>query len=159
VSNAFVPLVDFLRPVERSSREESAAPQPVEPSRASGPSDCDEALRAARRFRAALDDALEAAREELLRRIAHDVLARELMLAPADVRAIVEAARKRLQAESVLTIHVHPSDLEVLDGIELDVQADRGLEPGDVRVQVRSGTIDLALAARLDAALCAFGRT
>ena len=115
-----------------------------------------EALRAARRFRAALDDALEAGLEELLERIARDVLARELLLAPADVRAIVEAARKRIQDESVLAIRVHPSDLDALDGIELDVLADRGLERGDVRVQVRSGTIDLTLAARLDAALSAF---
>lgn len=153
MSSAYVPLAEFLRPIESVS---SAEPAPVEPPRESSPSECDEALRAARRFRAALDDALEAGLDELLGRIARDVLARELLLGPADVRAIVEAARKRLLDESVLAIRVHPSDLEALDGIDLDVVADRGLERGDVRLQVRSGTIDLTLAARLDAALSAF---
>jgi flagellar biosynthesis/type III secretory pathway protein FliH len=156
VSSTFVPLAEFLRPIESASSAESAPVQPVERPRISGSSECAEALRAARRFRAALDDALEAGLEELLKRIARDVLARELLLAPADLRAIVEAARKRIQDESVLAIRVHPSDLKALDGIELDVLADRGLERGDVRVQVRSGTIDLTLAARLDAALSAF---
>lgn len=156
MSSAYVPLAEFLRPIESVSSPEPAPVRPVERPRESSSSECDEALRAARRFRAALDDALEAGLEELLGRIARDVLARELLLAPADVCAIVEAARKRLADESVLAIRVHPSDLEVLDGIDLDVVADRGLERGDVRLQVRSGTIDLMLAARLDAALSAF---
>lgn len=156
MSSAYVPLAEFLRPIESVSSPEPAPVRSVERPRESSSSECDEALRAARRFRAALDDALEAGLEELLGRIARDVLARELLLAPADVCAIVEAARERLADESVLAVRVHPSDLEALDGIDLDVVADRGLERGDLRLQVRSGTIDLTLAARLDAALSAF---
>ncbi len=154
MSSAFVPLAEFLRPALGEPAVE-AEPRPVERSVAQESREYDEALRAARRFRAALDDALEAGVEELLTRIARDVLARELQLEAADVGAIVAAARVRLQAERVLAIRVHPNDAAALESFAGEIVADRALERGDVRIELRSGTIDLTLAARLEAAVAA----
>jgi flagellar biosynthesis/type III secretory pathway protein FliH len=147
----FVPLSHFLRPAVAASPSEPApslAPAPAAPTR-----ECVEAIRAARRFRAGLSDALEAALPDLLRRIARDVVARELRLAPSDVRAIVASAVDTCADETVLAIRVNPRDLEALCGFELARVGDDALEPGDVRLTLQSGTIDLTLSARLEAAL------
>jgi flagellar biosynthesis/type III secretory pathway protein FliH len=118
--------------------------------------ECEQAIAAARRFRAGLSDALESAVPELLGSIARDVLARELMLGPVDLAAIVAAAIDGC-AQTVLSIHVHPADLEVARRFESTVSADRGLKRGDLRLELHSGTIDLTLAARLDAVLATYG--
>jgi flagellar biosynthesis/type III secretory pathway protein FliH len=84
-----------------------------------------------------------------------EVLARELLLGEADVASIVAAALARFSGERVLSIRAHPRDLDALGGIELDRIADDTLPPGDIRLDLRSGTIDLTLAARLEAVLAA----
>jgi len=141
VSNVFVPLAEFFRPIP--SEPPIDVVPPPEPIAATIPaaasSDQDEALRAARRFRAALSDALEAAVADLVPIVARDVLARELRLAPADLRAIAAAALHRFESESVLAIRVHPSDLAALEGLEFEKVADRALEPGDLTLHLRSG--------------------
>ncbi len=153
MSDDFVPLAAFLRPVAREPVVEP--PLLTESPTADLCDDYNETLRAARRFRAGLSDALETAVEQLLPRIAKEVLARELQLADADVAAIVSAALDRFAGDAVLCVRAHPRDWAALAGFELERVADASLQPGDVRLELRSGTIDLTLAARLDAALAA----
>ncbi len=90
---------------------------------------------------------------ELLGRIARDVLARELQLASADACAIARAALARHRSDGVLAVRVHSSDLAALARCEIAAVADDSLAPGDVVLQLRSGTIDVSLAARLDTAI------
>lgn len=155
MSNVFVSLAEFFRPIPSDPAIDAVPPpEPIAatiPASLSG--DQDEALRAARRFHAALSDALDATVAELVPVVAREVLARELRLAPADLRAIAGAALHRFESESVLAIRAHPSDLAALEGLEFEKIADLALEPGDVILHLRSGTIDLTLAARLEALL------
>ena len=111
-----------------------------------------------RRFRAALADALDVAVQQLLAEIAENVLARELRLAGADVAAVVAKTRERFSNERVLTVRVHPRDRNALRGLEIDAVVDESLAPGDVIAELRSGTIDLRLRARLENALDACAR-
>ncbi|HEY6450599.1 MAG TPA: FliH/SctL family protein [Candidatus Cybelea sp.] len=153
MSDNFVPLASFLRPVAQKPVVEP--PPPAEGPTADPCDDYNETLRAARRFRAGLSDALETAVEQMLPKIAKEVLARELQLADADVAAILSAALDRFAGDTVLCVRAHPRDWAALAGFELERVADASLQPGDVRLDLRSGTIDLTLAARLDAALAA----
>ena len=108
---------------------------------------------AVRRFHAALADALDAALDGLLRAVARDVLGRELALAPADVAVIADAALKRYAADFPVRLRAHPDDVTLLAGLNLAVTADRELRRGDVAIDVRSGTIDASLDARLERVL------
>ncbi|HET6275220.1 MAG TPA: FliH/SctL family protein [Candidatus Cybelea sp.] len=156
VVDAFVLLAEFLRPDPPEPALEFHAAQAAEGPSAAEILELDEALRAARRFRAALADALDAAVQELLPILARDVLARELLLKPADLGAIVAAALVRCAGENVLAVRVQPRDLAALDGLEFERIPDASLEPGDLRLHLRSGTIDCTLATRLDRALSAW---
>ncbi len=151
--DAFVSLVSWLRP--ESSGE--CAPRAVDESSATGapdeafgePDARDDALAEARRFRMALDDALEATVAALREEIAHEVLARELQLAAPDLRAIVARARERYAFDEPLTIRVHPDDVAAC-ACFARVIGDERLRRGDVVLEVRCGTIDASLGARLD---------
>ena len=150
----FVPLTQFVRPQPRTETVDAGAPDfaaTIEIADVSG--DLDDALSAARRFRAALDDALETAVETLLRDVAASVIARELELAPADVRAIVAAARERYRLEEPVRVRVHPEEVAALRELDLCVAADPALRRGDVEIDVRDGTIDATLGARLERVL------
>lgn len=153
MSEEFVRFATFLRPA--CHPEEPAAR--ARPSSAREPAETrtapEETLRAARIFRAALSDALDVTLRDLLGRIARDVLARELQLASADVCAIARAAVARHRNDGVLAVRAHSSDLAALARCEIAAVADDALAPGDVVLQLRSGTIDVSLAARLDAAV------
>jgi flagellar biosynthesis/type III secretory pathway protein FliH len=153
MSDVYVPLALYLRPVASRAADEPSPAAPLEVPAAPAPPELGEALHAVRRFRAALADALEAATSALLPAIAHEVLARELRLERADVAAIVSAALARFDAGHVLRIRAHPRDCDALAGLELERLADDALEPGNVRIDLRSGTIELSLTARLEAAL------
>jgi flagellar biosynthesis/type III secretory pathway protein FliH len=157
----FVPLTALLRPLQ--TQDKPAAPE-IEigaeldrPAVHGTPAAVEYAvtLGAIRRFRAALADALDAAVERLLREIAESVLARELGLRPADVASIVAKARERLLDERIVAVRVHPQDREALAELQVEKIADTSLRPGDIVVELRSGTIDLRLRARLEAALAA----
>ena len=114
---------------------------------------CTDELAAVRRYHAALSDALDAALDALLRDVARDVLGRELTLAPVDVAAIATKALKRYQSEGPLRLRVHPDDVAALSGATLNVVADAGLRRGDVAIDLRAGTIDATLGARLECVL------
>jgi len=155
VSDAFVPLGVFLR----SSCAEEAIDEPPEPPTAQLPAvipEREETLRAVRRFGAALADALDAAVQQLLRLIASDVLARELHWAGADLDALIGKALERFRTENVLSIRVNPGQAQALAGKGLTLIADGAIAPGDLRIDLQSGTIDLSLSARLDEALAAW---
>jgi flagellar biosynthesis/type III secretory pathway protein FliH len=152
VSDQFVPLAVLLRP-QPAEQDEPASEPPRAPELSRSPTETDEAIRAARLFRAGIADALEAEVGELLRRIARDVLGRELLLASADVKAVVDAALERHAGETALAIRVHPADLEALAASPLERISDDRLRRGDVIIEMRSGTIDASLDARLDSAV------
>ncbi|MGB8965823.1 MAG: FliH/SctL family protein [Candidatus Cybelea sp.] len=159
--DGFVPLASLLRPIVVEPVDPSlpvsttAAGTPDEAIARAGTleAEYDENLCAARRFRAALADALEVAVGRLLREIANDVLARELRLASADVASVVAHALARFDGEKVLSLRVHPSELGTLPELGLEKIADESLAPGDAVIELHSGTIDLRLPARLEAAL------
>ncbi len=157
MSDEFVPLALFLRPAVSEPATEPAPPAASPPLEiALRPPEREEALRAARRFRAALADALDAALQELLRTIASEVLARELRLGGADVAAIVSSALDRFADERIVSVRAHPQDCAALVAVPIERVADDSLTPGDVRIELQWGTIDLTLDARLDAALAAW---
>ena len=154
MSDEFVPLATYLRPTAAFPILEAS------PARANETSDVpcvrtesDDAIRAARLFRAALADALDVAVQRLVRTIARDVLARELALNRADVAGIVTNALDRQAGERVLSIRAHPTDLAALASVGLERIADDTLAPGDILMVLHSGTIDLRLNARLEAAI------
>ena len=145
----FVPLAAFLRPERpRIDVLPEAVPEPLH-------SDIEDAVGAARRFRAALSDALDVAVVRLLREISTNVLGRELQTADCDIAAVVAAARARFENERVLVIRAHPQDLDALGVFEIECVADSRLRQGEVLFEVRSGTIDQRFAARLEAAVSA----
>jgi flagellar biosynthesis/type III secretory pathway protein FliH len=162
MSDGFVPLAVFLAPPpaeavqsslpDPSPPEDSPAPRPYAPEALT---EYASALGDVRRFRAALADALDVAVQQLLAQIAENVLARELALGPADVGAIAARARERITKEKILAVRIHPRDRDALDDFEIDAVLDQTLAPGDIVVELRSGTIDLRLQARLDMALAA----
>ncbi len=152
-SASFVPLTLFLRPARAQPRQ-PAEDVPVEPPVAA---ELAETLAAARRFHAGLRDALDVALSELLQRIAHDVLGRELILAGPDIAAIVGSALERFSRENVLSVRVNPRDVDALREFEFEAIVDPAMRRGDVALELRSGTIDLSLSVRLSAALSVGG--
>ena len=140
----------FVAPAPAPARDEAAAEaQPAqEPA-----DDLVEALAAARHFRAALADAVDIAVEDLLRDIARNVLARELTLAPADLVAIVEAALERYAADVPLRVRAHPEEVRALERLGFPVYADPNVRRGDAAIDLRNGSIDASLVARLESVL------
>jgi flagellar biosynthesis/type III secretory pathway protein FliH len=101
-----------------------------------------------RRFRAMLADALDRSLAELLREIAIDVVGRELLLAPADLEAIVRRARERC-AEIPIAVRVHPAQHRLCD-FGVPALADPSLRSDDVQIDLRSGSIDARLGVRIE---------
>jgi flagellar biosynthesis/type III secretory pathway protein FliH len=149
MSEGFVPLDVFLTP----SPCEQQPQAPVCPASDPVPEELEATLRAARRFRAALSDALDFALPSLLRTIAQEVLARELRLEPAAITRVVAAALDRAADDHVVAIRVHPSDRDAVAPLGLTTIADAGLSAGDCRLELRSGTIDSSLRQRLETVL------
>ncbi len=144
--DAFVALEAFVRAPDPAPG--AGALVPVAP-----PEQLAEALHEVRRFRAALADALESALEDVLRDLASDVLARELVLAPAEIARVARTALERLWEEPPLAILAHPEEIAVLGELAVPVHGDASLRRGDVTIALRYGSIDLTLGARLAYAL------
>ncbi|MEO7201186.1 MAG: hypothetical protein ABI431_00970, partial [Candidatus Tumulicola sp.] len=92
--DGFVPLDRALRAAPEPQTVSGDLPTSVVSTNEAEP-DLEDASAEARRFRAALADALALSLERLLRDVACDVLARELLLAPPDVAAIAARALER----------------------------------------------------------------
>jgi flagellar biosynthesis/type III secretory pathway protein FliH len=105
-------------------------------------------LREMRLFRARVIEATEAAVETLVADIAADVLARELLLTPADVETIVDRALQRFLEDEPLRVRVHAGDAPKLE-CGVPVVADDTLRRGDAVIELRTGTIDARLGVRL----------
>lgn len=100
-------------------------------------------------FRASLRELLESRLPELLRAIAHDVMARELLLAPADIRAIVESMLANCCDETPLEIRVAALDAARLPQSAWPVRVDPSLRSGEAAIEVRSGIFESRLETRL----------
>ena len=112
----------------------------------------DDAVRDVRIFRAQLRETVDRAVETIVCDIAAEVLARELLLEPADIQAIVHSAMQRYASAEPVALRVSPSDARSVD-CELPVVEDASLRSGDAVLQLRDGTIDVSLGVRLDAVL------
>ena len=146
-----MPLDRFLRPSPPPQLPSSV----VAPAETVVPEELETTLRAARRFHAAMSDALDAAVPSLLRAIANDVLGRELRLEPADMTRIVASALDRAAGEHAVAIRVHPSDHGAVASLGITTIADAALTAGDYRIELRSGTIESSLQLRLETVLAA----
>lgn len=155
----FVPLTAFLRPPRlcdvpfASDLEDAAAGDAMQPADVQTEAGYEQTIGACRRFQAGLADAIDAGVVRLLAEVAENVLARELMLRSADLASIVAKAQERLLDERIVAVRVHPSDRDALSELQLEKVGDTSLRPGDIVLELRSGTIDLRLRARVEAAL------
>lgn len=155
MSEEFVALEDLLRPPPRVQPESvplGAEPAP-DPDVQAQPREPHDLVRAERLFRAALADALQAELARLLPAIAREVLARELELKPVDVAAVASAALERHANDGIVRVRAHPDDVDDLTRAGVAAVADECVRPGGVLVEIRSGTIDVSVEARLDALL------
>jgi flagellar biosynthesis/type III secretory pathway protein FliH len=157
-SDEFVPLAIFLNPVESPVPSTTCATERVDadvalPHCVQASDELAETLSAVRCFRAALVDALEVAVQSLLPAIACDVLGRELRIEPADLAAVVAEAVERFGREQVLVIRAHSGEISALESLGVELAADDRLALGDAEIELRSGTVDMRLRARLEALL------
>jgi flagellar biosynthesis/type III secretory pathway protein FliH len=159
MSDRFIPLATYLRPnvtpVKRNGLPEAQRPsqaQPIEEPTAVIAEEA-ETIAAARRFRAALADAIDAAVARMLDAIGRDVVARELQISPAEIASVVKIAMERCALENAVAIRVHPDDYEALAEWNGMRTSDGSLRRGDALIELHSGTIDLRLKTRLEAAL------
>lgn len=139
---------DAFVSLERHLRPEIPATKPIERGTPSG--EPVSTLGEIKRFRAALADAFDVVREALLRRFSEEILGRELQLAPCDVERIARDVLECLVEEAPLRVRVHPDDAPNVSVLEVPVHRDGGLRRGDVIVEVRAGTIDASLSARME---------
>jgi flagellar biosynthesis/type III secretory pathway protein FliH len=153
---AFIPLALWLAPCRASDAGDESCAATIEESEPAVPApsvpDVDAVLREARRFRAALADALEESRELLLREIAVEVIARELEVRDVDVRAVTARVCERYAIEAPVVVRVHPADAASVQ-LEYPVLEDEELKRGDAVVEIAAGAIDARLGARLDRVL------
>lgn len=92
-------------------------------------------------------EAFERKARRLVDDLAHDVLARELALAPVDVRALVDRALTAFAEHEPIALAVASSDVERVR-TSLPVRADSGLDAGDLIVYVRDGAFESSFAFR-----------
>lgn len=115
------------------------------------------------RFRAALREAFAGAFEALCSDLAARVLARELRAAPCEIAAIAARVLEHRDEEGALALRAAADDLPALEPLArsrgLMLRADERLRPGDVALEVRTGSIECTLALRADAVLRAHERT
>jgi hypothetical protein len=109
-------------------------------------------------LRLAALEAFERAAARLLEGLAHDVLGRELRLAPADVEALVARARAAFATSGPVAIEVSATDATaVAERFDLPVRIDPALAPGDIVVRVRDGAFESPFAFRLASVLAIAG--
>jgi len=102
--------------------------------------------------RVAALEAFERGAAALLERLADEVLARELAIAPADVNVLVRRLVAAFDAASPVAIVASPADAASID-CAVPVRGDPSLAPGDVVLVVRDGTVDARMPLRLHQAL------
>ncbi len=159
MSDGFVPLAAFLRPLPPPPPETFDVAMANDVAQDGAFDDLAQeyaaVFSAIRRFRAGIADAIDASVQRVLEHVAENVVARELQIAPPEIGAIVAKARERIDGERVLSVRVHPTQRDALATLQLETHEDARLVPGDIVVELRSGTIDLRLRTRLAMALAA----
>jgi len=123
----------------------------------------DNVLSDIRCFQARLADAFDRKRDSLLRDLACEVLARELLMKPANITEIMRRLLEDFREEERITMRVHPDDLVGLSEFDvgtlgrqkLDLQlvGDNGVRRGDAFIELHDGSIDARLGVRLDTVL------
>jgi hypothetical protein len=106
--------------------------------------------------RVAARESFEDAVRRLLERLARDVLGRELVLAPCDLGALLAAARAELEAHEPLCLVTAPGERTERPW-SIPHRSDPALSPGDLLIEVRDGTLDASVKARLRRALEGLG--
>jgi len=109
------------------------------------------------RLRVAVVEAYERSAASLLAALARDVLARELLLAPADLDALVASALASFAASEPVGLAVSASDATARLRTSLPVRVDPALRPGDVILELKDGALESSLAFRLSSALVTAG--
>jgi hypothetical protein len=99
-------------------------------------------------MRIAALESFERASSDLLGRLARDVLARELALAPVDLCALAARALAAFADHEPIALVVAPSDVAGF-ATTLPVRADTTLEPGDLIVEIRDGAFESRFALRV----------
>ncbi len=147
---------NFVSLAERLRAGEIPPPAPPPAGVAAEPV-CERIVEELALLRLAALEAFDRARTRLLESLARDVLARELMLAPADLDALAARALRAFAESEPLALVVAPADLERVSS-PLPVRADPTLVAGDLLVAVRDGEIDARFALRLAEATAAAER-
>ncbi len=142
----FISLEQYVR---ASPTEPDSAPEPDTVQESRQVPELRAALSDVKRFHAGLCDAFEAAREELLRDLAVDVLARELACAPAEIERIAARVLERFADDEPLRVLAHADDAPALAGLGLPIVVDARRRRGDLQVVLRHGSIDVSLGVRL----------
>jgi len=103
-------------------------------------------------MRLAALEAFEAGTARMLTSLAGDVLARELLLGPADIAALLKRALAAFVEHEPVSIAVSPADAERVR-VPLPVRVDSSLAAGDLIVHVRDGAFESSFSFRLQDAL------
>ncbi len=119
---------------------------------------CEHVVEGLALMRLAALEAFERARLRLLEALAREVLARELMLAPADLDALAARALRVFAESEPLALLVSPADAERVSS-PLPVRVDPALSAGDLLVAVRDGEIDARFELRVTGAILAAAAT
>lgn len=96
----------------------------------------------------AASEAFERSARRAIADLAHEVLVRELALAPVDIEALLARALAAFAESEPIAIVVAPADVDRVSG-PLPIRSDAGLEPGDLIVIVRDGAFESPTAFRL----------
>ncbi len=128
-----------------------AAPVPEPVGETASPDDeGDELRRDLALFHARIADALDAAVERLRGDVVAEILGRELLLQPCDIARIVVRALDRYAHAQPLRVRAHPAECALLADLMVPVVADEALRRGDAVIDVRDGSLDVTLGARVE---------
>lgn len=135
--------------------EPFAIPPPAQQSELRDEPDAEDAPLAgeARRFYAHVREELERCVQNLLERIARDVLARELQCEPVATRELVARAYREWAASEPLRVRVHPDDAAGCKNGPLPVFEDAAVARGGAMLELRTGVVDVRLETRLQTVL------
>lgn len=87
---------------------------------------------------------------ELAGSIAKRAVMNALEVDPSAVRALAKQALDRVRRATQITVRVHPSDREHLEGLDVACVEDASLAPGDCVVESELGAVDGRIEARVD---------
>jgi len=105
-------------------------------------------------MRLAVADAFERNASAVLQALAHDVLARELAIEPADIAVLVKRALGAFDEQSPVTLVVSACDADRAGEISsLPTCVDSSLGSGDLIVRVRDGSFESFVSFRLQSVL------